>query len=78
MTLFTYVRIFAEYSPSVAGDTFGHYIWCVNGENDGPLNGKLTLFTYVRIFGEYSPSVAGDAFGHYIWCVNPQNDGPAG
>ena len=30
MTLFTYVRIFAEYSPSVAGDALGHYIWCVN------------------------------------------------
>ena len=30
-----YVRIFGEYSPSVAGDAFGHYIWCVNVQNDG-------------------------------------------
>ena len=30
LTLFTYVRIFGEYPPSVAGDVFGHYIWCVN------------------------------------------------
>ena len=36
MTLFTYVQIFGEYPPSVAGDAFGHYIWCVNLQNDGP------------------------------------------
>ena len=41
MTLFTYVRI-DEYSPSVVGDVFGHYIWCVNGDEVGARSYKYT------------------------------------